>query len=664
MEHDVLNGILILLTLSVAALAVMRRFNLPSILGYLLVGIVAGEHAMGWIPHNHSIDFIAELGVVFLLFTIGLEVSISHLLAMRKTLLGLGGSQVVLSTVSTILIVQWYGLSLEAAIAIGGALALSSTAIVVKQLKEQLEMQSRHGRNALGILLFQDLAVVPFLVAIPILAGDADNMGITFFYAFVKAVLAFAIMYVVGHWVLRSLLRWVAAAYSVELFTLTILLVSLAAAWITQSMGLSLALGAFLAGVMLAETEFNHQIETEVRPFKDVLLGLFFVVVGTQLDLSILIAQWHWALLLTAGLIIGKGGLIALLVKLAGQESGVAVRTGAVLSQGGEFGFAILALALSEGVVAAADVQLVLVAIVLSMAVAPFIVRYNSILGKKFCSSYRQTRSAQEMLLGEEALHHDNHVIIAGFGRVGQNLAGFLREEGFDYLALDIDVSLISEAFDSGEPVRYGDSSHPEILELAGLEKASALVITFHDVSLAKRITREARRLNKKIPIIVRTRDDHYLEELETIGASVVVPESLESSLNVATRTLEQLDVDHDEILRLIAKARSSHFHRLRGVFHGDDIEDLDEYHEEWLHTIVLSAHDFAVGLTLEQLQVEECSVEIDAIKRHGVRGEAPDPSLTLEEGDALVLRGLAEHTKQAENRLLTGHGVDVGKKL
>ena len=424
-------------------------------------------------------------------------------------------------------------------------------------------------------------------------------------------------------------------------------------------MGLSLALGAFLAGVMLAETEFNHQIETEVRPFKDVLLGLFFVVVGTQLDLSILIAQWHWALLLTAGLIIGKGGLIALLVKLAGQESGVAVRTGAVLSQGGEFGFAILALALSEGVVAAADVQLVLVAIVLSMAVAPFIVRYNSILGKKFCSSYRQARTSQEMQLGEEALHHDNHVIIAGFGRVGQNLAGFLREEGFDYLALDIDVSLISEAFDSGEPVRYGDSSHPEILELAGLEKASALVITFHDVSLAKRITREARRLNQRIPIIVRTRDDHFLEELESMGASVVVPESLESSLNVATRTLEQLDVDHDEILRLIEKARSSHFHRLRGVFHGDDIEDLDEYHEEWLHTIVLSAHDFAVGRTLDQLKVEDCTVEIDAIKRHGVRGEAPDPSLTLEEGDALVLRGLAEHTKQAENRLLTGHGVD-----
>lgn len=658
METDVLNGILILLTLSVAALAVMRRFNLPSILGYLLVGILAGEHAMGWIPHSHSIDFIAELGVVFLLFTIGLEVSVSHLLAMKKTLLGLGGSQVLMSTLASVAIVHWYGLSLEAGIAIGGALALSSTAIVVKQLKEQLEITSRHGRNALGILLFQDLAVVPFLVAIPIMAGDADNMSITFFYAFLKAVLAFAIMYAAGHWVLRSLLHWVAATYSVELFTLTILLVSLAAAWITQSLGLSLALGAFLAGVMLAETEFNHQIETEVRPFKDVLLGLFFVVVGTQLDLSVLIAQWHWVLLLTAGVILGKGGIIALLVKIAGQESGVAVRTGAVLSQGGEFGFAILALALSEGVVASADVQIVLVSIVLSMAVAPIIIRHNGALGKKFSSTYRDVRTSQEMALDEEAIHHNQHVIIAGFGRVGQNLAVFLREEGFDYLALDIDVSLISEAFDSGEPVRYGDSSHPKILELAGLEKASALVITFHEISLAKKITEEARRLNSKIPIIVRTRDDHFLEELEAIGATVVVPESLESSLNVATRTLEQLDVDNEEILRLIEKARSSHFHRLRGVFHGDDIEDLEDYHEERLHTVLLSENDFAVGQTIDQLRLEECIVKVDAIKRHGVRGESPHQSLQLEMGDALILRGLAEHTRLAENRLLTGHGL------
>lgn len=655
MEHQALNGILILLLLSVAALAFMRRFNLPSILGYLLVGVVAGEHTLGWIPSGHTVEFLAELGVVFLLFMIGLEVSISHLMAMRKILLGLGGLQVLLSTLSTILVAHWLGLSLEASFAVGGALALSSTAIVVKQLQEQFEMQSRHGRNALGILLFQDLAVVPFLVAIPIMAGGGADMGNAFLFAFLKAVLAFIIMFAAGHWLLRPLLRSVAAAYSIELFTLTILLVSLTAAWITQSMGLSLALGAFLAGVMLAETEFRHQVETEVRPFRDVLLGLFFVVVGTQLDPVAFIQQWHWAILLTLGVIIGKGGLIALLVKLAGQETGVAVRTGAVLGQGGEFGFAILTLAVVEGVVSSDQVQPILAAIVLSMAVAPMIVRHNGAMGKRFCSSYRDARESQEMSLGEEGVHHSNHVIIAGFGRVGQNLAGFLREEGFDYLALDIDVGLISEAFESGEPVWYGDSSHPEVLELAGLSRASALVITFHEAGLAKKITREARRLNQNIPIIVRTRDDHFLEEIEAAGADMVVPESLESSLNLATRTLEQLHVDHDEILRLIDKARGSHYRRLRGVFHGDDIEDLDEYHEERLHTVVLSEKDYAVGKTLEQLALDQCQVVVDALTRHGVRGESPDLDKPLMQGDALVLRGQAEHVEHAENKLLTG---------
>ena len=655
MEHQALNGILILLLLSVAALAFMRRFNLPSILGYLLVGVVAGEHSLGWIPSGHTIDFLAELGVVFLLFMIGLEVSIPHLMSMRKILLGLGGLQVLLSTISTIIVAQWLGLSLEASFAVGGALALSSTAIVIKQLQEQLEMQSRHGRNALGILLFQDLAVVPFLVAIPIMAGGGDNMGNAFLFAFLKAVIAFMVMFAAGHWLLRPLLRSVAAAYSVELFTLTILLVSLTAAWITQSMGLSLALGAFLAGVMLAETEFRHQVETEVRPFRDVLLGLFFVVVGTQLDPNTFINQWHWALLLTLGVILGKGGLIALLVKFSGQDNGVAVRTGAVLGQGGEFGFAILTLAVVEGVVSSEQVQPILAAIVLSMAVAPMIVRYNGKLGKYFCSSYREQRSSQEMSLGEEGVHHSNHVIIAGFGRVGQNLASFLREEGFDYLALDIDVGLIGEAFESGEPVWYGDSSHPEILELAGLQRASVLVITFHESNLAKRITREARRLNADIPIIVRTRDDHHLEELEAVGANMVVPESLESSLNVATRTLEHLDVDNDEIQRLIDKARASHYRRLRGVFHGDDMEDLDDYHEERLHTVVLSETDFAVGQAIGDLMLDKCSVIIESLTRQGVRGEQPESEMVLMQGDVLVLRGQAEHIEHAETHLLTG---------
>jgi len=387
MDHSVLDGIIVLLLLSVLAVALVRRLHLPPILGYLVVGAVFGEHAVGWIPGGKEVEFLAEFGVVFLLFMIGLEVSMAHLLAMRRVLLGLGGLQVALSTLSTVAVAMLIGVNWESAIAIGGALALSSTAIVVKQLQEQLEIHSRHGRNALGILLFQDLSVVPFLVAIPILASGSDAIGGALLISLGKAVLAFGIMFAVGHWALRPLLRWVTASYSVELFTLAILLLSLAAAWATYQMGLSLALGAFLAGVMLAETEYRHQIETEIRPFRDVLLGLFFVTVGTQLNLGALPEIWHWALLLTFGVIIGKGGLIVLLAWLMQRNLGVALRTGIVLGQGGEFGFALLALAITHGLMDNAAVQPILAALVLSMAIAPLLVRYNGAIAKHLVHS-------------------------------------------------------------------------------------------------------------------------------------------------------------------------------------------------------------------------------------------------------------------------------------
>ncbi len=656
MDHSVLNGIMILLVLSVMAVAIMRRFNLPPILGYLLVGVVGGQHMLGWIPDGHAIEFLAELGVVFLLFMIGLEVSIPHLMAMRTILLGLGGLQVLLSTLSTIFIAYYIvGFSLEASFAVGGALSLSSTAIVVKQLQEQLEMHSRHGRNALGILLFQDLAVVPFLVAIPIIAGESQNVLGAFSWAFLKAVIAFMIMFAAGHWLLRPLLRSVASAYSIELFTLTILMVSLAAAWVTQSMGLSLALGAFLAGVMLAETEFRHQVETEVRPFRDVLLGVFFVFVGTQLNPEAFLEQWHWALLLTVGVIIGKGGLIALLVKFSGQGNGIALRTGAVLGQGGEFGFAILTLAVVQGVVTTEQVQPILVAIVLSMAVAPLIIRYNGFFVKCCSASYRNERNAQEMSLGEEAKQHDRHVIIAGFGRVGQNLASFLREEGFDYLALDIDVSLISKAFESGEPVRYGDSSHPEILDLAGLPRASALVITFHDSALALRIIGVARRLNKKIPIIVRTADDFMMEKFENAGANMVVPESLESSLNVAARTLEQLQVDSEEIKRLVNESRNRNYQRIRGVFHGEKILEADDFSDTHLQTIVLGDGHKSVDSKVDALGLDKLDVSVVSLTRDGERTDEPAADTSLQEGDVIVIRGQPNKIKLAEKAFLKG---------
>ena len=656
MDHSALDGILALLFLSVIAVALMRRIHLPPIIGYLLVGALFGPNAIGLIPGGHEIEFLAELGVVFLLFMIGLEVSLGHLLAMRRVLLGLGGLQVLLSTLSTFVLALWIGLSWQSALAIGGALSLSSTAIVIKQLQEQLEMHSRHGRKALGILLFQDLAVVPFLVVIPILAsGGGESMGPALLLALGKAILAFALMFGIGHWLLRPVLGWVAASYSIELFTLTILLLSLAAAWLTQQMGLSLALGAFLAGVMLAETEYRHQIETEVRPFRDVLLGLFFVTVGTQLNIAGLAESWPWALLLTAGVVVGKGGLIVLLTRMYQSDWGVAIRTGTVLAQGGEFGFALLALALSAGLVDSRQIQPVLASLVLSMAIAPLLIRYNGHLAKRLSARYKEAREQQEMAIADQHPDLAGHVVIAGFGRVGQNLARFLREEDMQYLALDVDAALIREAFEAGEPVHYGDSSHPEILDKSGIARAAALVVTFHDHHLASRIVQTARRLAPLLPIVVRTRNDHHLEEFEQMGASTVVPESLESSLIVAARTLELVGIEHAEVERLIEKTRNEHYAHLRGVFHGEDIEIEAEMDELQLHSVTLDERASAIGKRIHELCLEELDVALEAVCRGGVRGEEVDSAMLLRDGDTIILQGHTEQIARAERRILKG---------
>jgi len=658
MDHSILNGIIVLLTLSVVSVAMVRRLNLPPILGYLAVGVLFGEHAIGWIPAHHDIEFLAELGVVFLLFMIGLEVSIGHLMSMRRLLLGLGSMQVLLSTLSTIALAMWISMSWQAAFAVGGALALSSTAIAVKQLQEQLEIHSRHGRNSLGILLFQDLSVVPFLVAIPILASGSDQMGVALGIAFIKAVIAFGIMFAIGHWLLRPLLNWIAGYYSAELFTLAILLLALTAAWSTQQMGLSLALGAFLAGVMLAESEYRHHIEIEIRPFRDVLLGLFFISVGAQLNVPEALSHWQWVLLLTLGVVVGKGGLIVFLTWFLQRDWGVALRTGIVLGQGGEFGFALLTLALANNIVSSDQIQPILAALVLSMSLAPLLIRHNGAIAKRVVPDYQSQRDEKAMAIAEHADNLEDHVIIAGFGRVGQNLAQFLKHEEQTYLALDVDPRLIKDAFDAGEPVRYGDSTHPQTLEMAGIHRAAALVITVHEGYVIERVLEVARSLNQKLPIIVRVRNEQQMEKLLQMGASTVIPESLESSLLVATRTLEHLDIDRDEIDLLISSTRSKRYADLRGIFHGEP-HLIDQPLNDYLmrETFVIEDNCSFIGQRLSQLGLNHSYVDIELIRNEeNTMLVATDP---LAAGDRLILTGTNKAVERARKALQSQRAIN-----
>jgi len=569
MEHELLTEILILLAVSVLLVGVFRRLGLPPLLGYLFVGVLVGPHALGWFVDGTAAHLLGEIGVAFLLFAIGLHFSTSQFLAMRNVLLGLGGAQMLVGTVSGALIAWWIGIPWAAAIVVGGALAMSSTALVVKQLTDQFELKARHGNMSLGILLFQDLAAVPFLVSIPILAMDASNgLGMALLLALAKGIVALIVMLAVGRLALRRLFDEAARAGSTELFTLTVLLVSLLAAWITSLLGLSLALGAFLAGMMLSETAYRHQIDAELRPFKDILLGLFFISVGMQLNLAVIPGLWPWILLLVLGLVAGKGGVIAALTWWFSGSACVGLRTGAVLAHGGEFGLALLALALSTGLLSLTDAQPILAAIVITMLLAPLMVRYNAALPDRWIAS--TSRADEKIDTISNAMEDSRgHVILCGYGRVGAQMGRLLASESIPYVALDLHPEIVKRAWQADETVFYGNASHVGVLKAVGIERASALVVTFNDDAAASLIAHNARSMNSELPILVRSADDTNLDTLLGAGATEVIPETLETSLMLTTNLMLLLNTPLNRIDDLVQAIRRRRY----SLFAGDEAD-------------------------------------------------------------------------------------------
>ena len=658
MERIGFDSILVLMGVAVVLLALFRYLRLPQLLAYLVAGVLVGPYGLGWIPDVAGTRTLAEFGLVFLMFTIGLEFSLPKLLAMKQTVFGLGGAQVLISCAVFGFIAWKLGVPAAGAIVIGGVLALSSTAIVMKLLIEQLEQNSRHGRHAFGVLLFQDLIVVPFLILIPALGGAGDqSVWPTFGWVLLKSVLVLAAILLVGRWLFKPLFHEIASARLREFFMLSVLLLTLTAAWITQTAGLSLALGAFLAGMMLGETEYRHQVESDILPFRDILLGLFFITVGMQLDTHMLSAQWFWILAAVAGLLVFKTALIALLGRLFKIELGVALRTGLVLSQGGEFGFALLLQANEFKLLDAQASQFVLATVVLSMMLAPMIVRHNGRLAKRLVPGYLHARDTNLDVIRAEASRENRHVIVCGYGRSGQNLAWLLEQEGVPSLALDLDPVRVRDARDAGKPVAYGDAARRDVLEAAGLHRATALVISFDDTHMALRILEITRHARPDMPVIVRTRDDADLERLKAAGATEVVPESLEGSLMMGSHLLMLLGVPVSRIVRHVRDVRRDRYRMLRGFFHGEDLFEEKEAHayQERLHSITLPPKAKAVGMLLADLHLEEIGVNVSAVRRGGIRGPEPGPETRLAAGDVVVLYGAPEALAEAEKVLLEG---------
>ena len=652
MGFSILEEILILLGITVVVVSAFRRFNLPPILAYLFVGVLFGPYGTGLIADSEDVRFLAEFGVVFLLFTIGLEFSLSQLVAMKREVLGLGGLQVFVTTCCAGILAWMLGMSTEGAFVIGGVFALSSTAIVTKQLAVNMELSSRHGRLSVGILLFQDAAVIPFLIIIPALA-DGGNVPIAheLIWALGKGILVVVTLIAIGHWLLRPLFYEIASFRSPELFTLTALFFTLSAAWITQYSGLSLALGAFMAGMMLGETEFRHQLELDVRPFRDVLLGLFFITIGMLLDVMALPAILHWVLLLVAALVLIKALLIMGLSILMGEHKGVAMRTGIVLAQGGEFGFVLLALALAANILDPFAMQIILAALIISMVLTPALIHYNGKIVKRiYAENYLRQHEQYTSKVEDEAKDLSDHTIICGYGRIGQNVARFLDNEQLEYIALDLDSVRVRNAREAGEYVNYGDSSHLEMLQAAGLERAKILIISFNDIHSSLKIISQVRNICPDIPILVRMRNDNYLEQLLKAGVTEVIPDTLEASVMMAAHVLLLVGVPVSHIVKQMQDVHNSRFQMLREVFHGQELKPLDEsmVFKKRLHAVSVDATSPALNKTLRELNFDAIEVTVKEVRRNNIRGKYPDPDMKLQAGDALVLYGTPGNLRSA----------------
>lgn len=655
--HGIFANILILMAVAVASVWLFKRINLPPILAYLFCGILAGPDLLALFEHPEDMQTFAELGVVFLLFSLGLEFSLPKMIAMRQMVFGVGLGQMLLTTLAFMGISMLLGVGLPAAIIVGSIVALSSTAIVIKQTNDMGILNTSRAQMAVSILLFQDLAVVPLLIVVPLLAMDGgQSLSMAIALSIVKGIVVVFILMSVGKWILPRVFTEVAQTRTDELFVLTTILVALMAAGLTYSFGLSMALGAFLAGMMLGESQYKYQLEADIRPFRDILMGLFFITIGMRLNLTDLLDQWHWALLGLAGMLLIK----VIIIRLAGGLFGVpkedAWAAGFKLCQMGEFSFVIAALAVDHNILSTQVGSLILSIGILSMAMTPWLVTRSSDFAKRMVNAPPVEFEGNDSVAAKHELMHD-HVIIMGFGRVGQSVSRLLKSEAIPYLVVDADPVRVQESQSAGQPVYFGDVRQNDILKAVGIERAKLVLITFDEHNKAMAVIQLISSLYPDLPIVVRTRKDYRMSELYKAGASQVVPEILEGSLMLVSQVLHLSGIPMSRILKRVRKERKGHYGNMHGFFPGETTELSYEKQDklEFLHAVVVAPNAYATGKALVDLNVNRSGVKIKGLRRDNIEMESPPMNMVLRAGDVLVISGKPRRVERAERYLLEG---------
>lgn len=658
MNEFSLAPIVIVLLVSVITVILCRKFNIPSMLGYLLVGFLAGPGMLSLIPKSHATDYLGEIGIVFLMFSIGLEFSLPKLRAMRRLVFGLGGLQVGITMLSVMGILMLTGVPFNWAFAVSGALAMSSTAIVSRILSEKTELGQPHGQMAMGVLLMQDIAVVPLMILIPALSGNGGegSLWVALGLAGLKMLITLGVLFVVGSKVMSRWFRLVAKRKSSELFMINVLLVTLGVAYLTELEGLSMALGAFVAGMLLSETEYRFQVEDDIRPFRDILLGFFFITVGMKLDVQALIGGWRQVLMLLTILLILKALVVFAIAFKMRHSVGDSLKTALYLAQGGEFGFVMLAIAGQLDMVSPELEQAATAAVLLSMIIAPFVLGSSDALVGRLAKSSWDMKSLDLHSMLVETMSKSDHVLIVGFGRGGQTVGRVLAQEGIPYFALDLDIARVQVARSAGEPVSFGDAKRREVLEAAGLGRAKMVVVTLNNMHETQHVLDNVLSMYPNMPVYVRATNDDYVKTFTDIGAEEAVSDTKETGLVLAGYAMLGNGASYRHVYQTMANIRHSRYAALEGLFVGSDDEaGFGENGETVRHAFPLAAEAYAVGKTVGTLPMAAYGIKLLFVRRRTGRIENPDASFTLEGGDVLVVAGKKEEIISFENWSLQG---------
>jgi monovalent cation:H+ antiporter-2, CPA2 family len=649
MEIPLLNDIVIIFGLAITVLFICHRLRVPAVVGYLLTGIFVGPYGFGLVKAVHEVEILAEIGIVLLLFTIGIEFSLKKLLQIRKSVLMGGSLQVFLTFLAALFIARRFGQAFGEAVFIGFLVALSSTAIVLKIIQERAEVDSPHGRTTLGILIFQDIIIVPMILVTPLLAGATGNLGESVLVLIAKGVGIIGLVFVSAKWIVPQVLYQITRTRSQELFILSIVVICLAVAWTTSTAGLSLALGAFLAGLIISESEYSHQALGNILPFRDVFTSFFFVSIGMLLDVGFLFRQPGTIALIALGILVLKAIIACFATVLLGLPFRTSILVGLALSQVGEFSFILSRTGVEHGLLSGNIYQMFLAFSILSMAATPFIIKLapraadiilRLPLPKRLISGFYPVKEIKTK-------SKKDHLIIIGFGVNGRNLARAARLSGIPYAVIEMNPETVRNEQAKGEPIYFGDSTQEVVLQHANIKDARIVVTAINDPASTRRITEIIRRLNQKVYLIVRTRYLQEMKPLYDLGANEVIPEEFETSVEIFTRVLAKYLIPRNEIEALVAEIRSDGYEMFRSLLkESSSFSDLNlQLSDVEISSLRLVEKSPLIGKNLAEIELRKrYGVTVLAIRRNSQILSNPNANMPFCANDVLFVLGTPDN--------------------